>query len=423
MPRKKTRANGEGSLYQRSSDDMWVGSVTLEDGKRKYVYSKTQRGARTKLKELQAKIDAGLPITSGKGVTLGDWLRKEWVGKILPRRVKAARITQSTMNSYDDACRLHITPHLGHYEIGKLAPGHLRDWQTELETKPSQRKVRDADGVPQVVPLSGRAQAYALTVLKIALGDAMRDEVVTRNVAKLVEVPAQPSGGGRALTQEEVDAVFAEAAEDRYATVWVTILGLGLRRGEALALRWSWLDLEEGMASVGPSLQRVRVAALGRVDGKRTRLEVVEGKTAKSTAVIPIPPVVVQALEEHRAAQKVERSAARAWVDEGLVFTTTVGSPIEPRTLNRAWVELCERAGVAGARIHDLRHTAGTWLFEEGLELKDVQHALRHSRLQTTSEIYVHLSRKSQARTATVMDGALQRLTLPGARPPAEEPL
>ncbi|WP_433699073.1 tyrosine-type recombinase/integrase [Nocardiopsis sp. CA-288880] len=415
-PKRKARANGEGSLYQRSSDDMWVGSVTLPDGKRKPVYGKTQAKARAKLKELQAKIDAGLPITTGKGVTLAKWLTEEWVGRILPTRVKAEKISQNTMNSYADNVRLHIVPHIGHHEIGKLAPAHLRTWLEELAAKPSgrQKKPTKADPFPPVALLSGRAQAYAHTVLRIALNDAMREEIVTRNAVLLVDPPSGKSSRGRALTEEEVNAVFAAATEDRYATVWTTILGLGLRRGEALALRWSLLDLDQGLAEVGQSLQRVRDAAPGADGRRRGRLEVVKGKTEKSEATIPIPPVVVQALKDHRAAQEIERGDAEVWVDPDLVFTTGIGTPIEPRNLNRAWTALCERAGVKDARIHDLRHTAATWLYEEGMELKDIQHALRHSRLQTTSEVYTHFTKKTQARTATVMDGALKRLNLPG---------
>lgn len=413
-PKKKTRANGEGSLYQRSSDGMWVGSVTLENGKRKTVSAKTQTKARAKLKELQAKIDAGLPITSGKGVTLERWLTEEWVGKILPSRVKAGKIAQKTVSSYADTVRLHIVPHLGHHEIVKLAPAHLRAWLEELETKPSarQKKPTKANPNPPVATLSPRAQQYAHTILRNALNDAMREEIVTRNVATLVEPPSGKAMAGRALTQEEIDAVLSEAAGDRYAIVWVVILGLALRRGEALALLWSRLDLENGLADVGQSLQRVHDVEPGPDGRRRGRLVVVKGKTEKSVATIPIPPVVVEALKEHREAQRIERESAEVWVDEDLVFATGLGTPIEPRNLNRAWTALCERAGVKGARIHDLRHTAATWLFEEGMELKDIQHALRHSRLQTTSEIYTHHTKKTQARTATVMDGALKRLRL-----------
>lgn len=417
-PKKKTRANGEGSLYQRSSDDMWVGSVTLETGKRKFVYGKTQAKARTKLKELQAKIDAGLPITSGKGVTLGRWLTEEWVGKILPRRVKAEKISQNTANSYADNVRLHIVPHVGHYEIGKLAPAHLRGWLEVLETKPSgrQKKPTKADPDPPVALLSGRAQAYAHTVLRIALNDAMREEIVTRNVATLVDPPSGKATAGRALTQEEIDAVFAETVADRYAVVWTTILTLGLRRGEALALLWSGLDLEEGTADVGQSLQRVRDATSGEDGRRRGRLEVVKGKTDKSEATIEIPPVMVQAFKEHRTAQEIERRDAEVWVDEDLVFATGIGTPIEPRNLNRAWTALCKRAGVEDARIHDLRHTAATWLYEDGAELKDIQQALRHSRLATTSEVYTHFTKKTQSRTASTMDRAFRSRVLGGEK-------
>lgn len=408
--KRRVRANGEGSLYQRKSDGLWVGSVTLENGKRKTVSAKTQTKARTKLKELQAKIDTGKPITSGRGVTLEKWLTEEWVGRILPSKVRADKMTQNTANSYGDNVRLHIVPHLGHHEISKLAPAHLREWLEELATKPSgrQKKPTKANPNPPVKLLSARAQQYAHTVLKIAMEDAVREEIVTRNVATIVDPPSGKSTAGRALTEEEVTKVFAEAAGDRYATVWAVILGLGLRRGEALALLWSGVDLEKGTAEVGQSLQRVRDAAPGEDGRRRGRLMVVKGKTAGSETTVPIPPVTLEALKKHKATQAAERASAEVWVDEDLVFATGVGTPIEPRNLNRAWTAVCERAGVSDARIHDLRHTAASWLYEEGAELKDIQHALRHSRLATTSEVYTHMSPVTQARTVSVMDRALR---------------
>lgn len=418
-PKKKARANGEGSLYQRASDDMWVGSVTLPDGKRKPVYAKTQAKARAKLKELQAKIDAGLPITSGKGVTLARWLTEEWVGKILPQRVKAGRLAESTLVSYSDNVRLHLIPGLGHLEIGVLGPAHVRVWLGELQVKPPSRSPRrNADGVV-VTTLSPRMVAYCHAILRKALADAMRDEIVTRNVALLVEPPKGEGARGKSLTEEEASRLLEHAAGDRWADLWVTILGLALRKGEALALRWSTLDLEAGLAAVGPSLQRVR-AVEADANGRRPGvLKIVGGKTSASMATVQIPPFLLAVLLARKERVEEEREAADVWVEPDLVFTTRYGTPIEPRNVNRAWDVLCAKAGVEGARVHDLRHSAASWLFEGGSQMKDIQRALRHARLATTSEIYTHFSEKTQARTTAVMDAALRRLAgeTPGTAP------
>lgn len=401
MTRK--RANGEGTLYRRTSDGLWVGSVTLPTGKRKPVYSKTQAGARKKLKDLQAKIDAGLPITTGKGLTVEQYLVGEWLARTLPQRVAAGRLAERTLLSYSSNVRLHITPHLGYVELTALTPSHLRDWLLELQDKPSgrQKKATLDDPTPEPRVLSSRMVAYCHAILRTALSDAMRDELVPRNVASLVEPPTG-GGRGRALSPEETRQLFDTAAGDRWADVWMVLLGLALRRGEALALEWSRIDLEQGLADVGQSLQRIR-----------GELRIVRGKTARSHAVIQIPPLVLQVLRDRRERQASEIATAEYWANPELVFTTRYGTPIEPRNLNRAWESLCRKAGVENARPHDLRHTAATWLFEEGMDLKDIQHALRHSRLATTSEVYTHLTVTTQARTTAAMDGALRRVHRP----------
>jgi integrase len=390
---------------------MWVGSVTLPDGKRKAVYGKTQAKAREKLDKVKADVEAGRPITIGKGLTVERYLA-DWTTTTLPQRVAAGRMAQSTLTSYSDNVRLHINPHLGHVELAKLSPSHLRKWLLELQQKPAgrQRKPTEDDPEPEVVLLSPRMVAYCHAILRKALSDAMGDELVTRNVAMVVEPPAGKSNRGRPLTREQARDLLAAAAGDQWSDVWLVTLGLALRRGEALALRWSNLDLENGEAHVGPSLQRVRALKADENGRRKGTLQVVKGKTEDSTATIPIPPVVLKVLRERKERQAAEIEQAPAWVDPDLVFTTRAGTPIEPRNVNRAWSALCRRVGVEGARVHSLRHSAATWLYEEGVEMKDIQHALRHSRLATTSEIYAHLTKRTQARAAAAMDGALSSL-------------
>lgn len=399
MPPRK-RANGEGSLYKRASDGLWVGSVTLPNGRRKYVSSKTQKGAREKLKQLRADLAAGRPVTTGRGLSLGEYLTTEWIARTLPQRVAAGRLAQRTLASYEANVRLHIVPHLGHVVLTQLSPGHLRDWLVELQDKPSGNQPRPTRENPNPAPrlLSDRMVAYCHAILRKALSDAMADELVTRNVATLVE-PPHGQGRGRALTAEETSRLLEAAAGDRWADLWVVILGMALRRGEALALEWSRIDLDRGLADVGPSLQRI--------DGK---LRIMRGKTARSHATVAVPPLVVQVLRDRYRRQQEEIRQAEFWQNPNLVFATRYGTLVEPRNANRAWEALCRKAGVANARIHDLRHTAATWLYEAGAELKDIQRALRHSRLATTSEIYTHFTEETVARTTAAMDGALRRL-------------
>lgn len=95
-----------------------------------------------------------------------------------------------------------------------------------------------------------------------------------------------------------------------------------------------------------------------------------------------------------------------------MVFTTSVGTALEPRNVSRAWAAICVAAGVPVVRVHDMRHTAASLLLEQGVELKVVQQLLRHSRLSTTADIYAHVSKKMERAAADKMDEIL--LGLPG---------
>ncbi|MBN6058323.1 site-specific integrase, partial [Nonomuraea sp. RK-328] len=412
--KKRGRGNGEGSFYQRG-DGMWIGAVTLPGGERKTVSSKSKDKAREEWRKLLRQVEEGKPITSGRGVTLERYLH-QWVSLTLAQRVAAGKMAESTWISYSDNIRLHITPHIGGEPLTKLTPARLRAWLLELQRKPAARQKKPVKGEepPPVVLLSDRTVNYCHAILRAALNDAFKDELIGRNVAMLVEPPSGKSKRGTALTGEEADRLFAAAQNHRLGVLWLTILGLGLRRGEALSLRWEHIDLENAVIKVGPSLQRLRGDLDPETGRRRGRLAVVSAKTEGSDATLAIPRAVVTLLRQHKVEQAAERLAATVWADPGLVFTTSVGTPIEPRNANRAWNALCDEVAITRpdgkrVRIHDLRHTAATWLHGQGVDMKTIQGTLRHSRLATTSEIYTHLTEEVQRRAADSMDGALPR--------------
>jgi len=120
-----------------------------------------------------------------------------------------------------------------------------------------------------------------------------------------------------------------------------------------------------------------------------------------------------EALRAHRAAQVQERLASRAWADQTLVFTTSIGTPLEPRNVLRSFHGLCDRAEVRRVRIHDLRHAAASFLLLQGVDLRVVMGTLGHSRLATTSDLYTHLLEPVQRAAADRMDDLLRQVTPP----------
>jgi integrase len=153
-----------------------------------------------------------------------------------------------------------------------------------------------------------------------------------------------------------------------------------LRRGELLALQWEDVDLGSRQLHVRRALQRV--------GGK---LQMVEPKTGSSLRTVVLPKLAVRYLREHRKRQNAERLAlGDAWREHGLVFASSVGTPIEPRNVNRRWNELRAKAGLDWLRLHDLRHGCASFLLAQGVPARAIMEVLGHSEIGVTMNTYAH---------------------------------
>jgi integrase len=197
----------------------------------------------------------------------------------------------------------------------------------------------------------------------------------------------------------DVNKLLLSADGLRYRNVLVLIAATGLRRGEALALRWSDVDPERAVLVVR--------GTLGRVGG---RLLITEPKTDRSRRTLPISLALVTMLQAHRADQEAERIAARdKWQDHGLVFASELGTPVDPRNILRTIQIAAQRAGMSDIGVHTLRHSAAVAWLESGVHIKAVADLLGHSSIAITGDIYGHTS-DNAARAA--VEGLAGRLGL-----------
>ena len=172
-----------------------------------------------------------------------------------------------------------------------------------------------------------------------------------------------------------------------------------MRRGEILGLYWDDLTLGDD-----PPRLRVR-RTLQRIDGK---LVTSEPKSAKSRRTITLPELAKTAMQRHRVSQAEERLAAGdLWVDDGYVFATQLGHPVEPGNFYRSWRLLLDRVGLDRRPLHDTRHTAASLMLSSGVPLKAVQETLGHSTIRITADTYGHLMPEDADRVAHVIDKAL----------------
>lgn len=414
MSRKpRTRANREGRVWQRT-DGRWCARAYPPDegAKPVYVYGRSREEAKDKRTERERELADGT-LTGKRDATVGQFFEKEWLAKTLPQQMRAGHLAQSTLASYTDNARKHILPDLGGIPIRKLSVSRVRTWMDDLSRKPSgrpRRKLRKGEKtLPPPPLLSPRTIAYCHAILRRALSDAMRDEVVARNVATLVQPPKAEDTEREPLTLAETAALLEASSQDTLWCYWLTVLTLGLRRGEGLGLRWADIDFENKTAKLSVTVQRVRGE-----DGKG-RLVTKDLKTKASKAAVAAGDGLLDAWREHQREQRRTRMRAQAWLGSGLVFTTSVGTALEPRNVNRAWDAVCDRAGVRRVHIHDLRHAFGTYLAKEGHHPKEIQAALRHSRMATT-EIYVHALKETPRGPADTMDALVTSLRQAGRK-------
>ncbi|HYN10938.1 MAG TPA: site-specific integrase [Vicinamibacterales bacterium] len=159
------------------------------------------------------------------------------------------------------------------------------------------------------------------------------------------------------------------------------------------------MPLEESLRGV-----RQRLASV------KTSIQMVEPKSARSRRTIALPEVTVATLRAHRREQLESRLAAGSeWRDAGLVFTTSIGTPIEQSNLSKSFKALLKDAGLPPIRLHDLRHTAATLLLTQGVSPRVIMETLGHSQISLTMNTYSHVLPELQREAAAKMDAALGR--------------
>ncbi|UFN94272.1 tyrosine-type recombinase/integrase [Micromonospora aurantiaca] len=411
MPRQPTprqparrNPNGEGSIYQRASDGRWAGQayVITTDGtrKRKFVYGATWEEAHTKLVELKSRSQRGIPVPD-RAWKLADYL-PYWL---------AAYVTDlkpTTARGYESAVRLHLIPALGTKRLDGLQVQHVKAFMDDFRRKclcctngldkirPADRRCCSVGRCCQRYP-SARQIQFVHAVLRNALQHAMREELVSRNVAKLVRVPSPRYKVGKGLSVDQVRKILAVSSGHRLHVLYVVAATMGLRRGELVGLRWSDVNLDEGTLRVQQTVQRVAGT-----------LHILDAKTEDSEAVLPLPEVTWLSLMEHQERQQAERAGlAEVWEDHDLVFPSERGTPMEPTNLSRSFARLRETAGLPGVRLHDLRHTVVSLLMELGVPPHVVQAIARHADVKVTLKVYAHANLDAMRQALGKLDGRL----------------
>ncbi len=372
----KKRGNGEGSITKRR-DGRWMARYTVHTSKgpkRKHIYGRTRQEVAEKLSKAVSDRVGGL-VFDGDHETLEAYLQ-QWIDEVLRGTVK-----QSTLENYAYIARLHIIPELGRVRLKALKSRDARRlYREKLEAGLSPRTV-------QIIH----------TVLRKALQQAVRDDVLPRNVCDAVTAPRQTKKEMQPLTPEQAKRLLENVHEDRLRALYILAVTAGLREGELLGLRWEDVDLERKLLQVRRQLTRTS-------DG----LSFTAPKRGKAR-VVRLTDMAIAALKAHREAQNEEQARAGSlWEETSLVFTSTIGTPVDVGNLTyRSFRPLLKRTNLPQIRFHDLRHTCATLLLSKGTHPKIVQEMLGHANISMTMDTYSHVLPDMQEKAVSAMDDAL----------------
>ncbi len=309
------------------------------DGRRAQRTSthRTLKEARAAVARIRSQVDTGIYVTPAK-VTVSSYLDGWLAGK---RNLKP-----SSRSGYAHALK-PVTRRIGQHRIEQV------------------RKA-DVDVIVSDMLAGERSGATVVKTLVIfgqALDDAVRQGLLARNVAALVERPRRVKPPMRRWTEREVKTFLEAVSKHRLHAAWRLSL-YGLRRGEVVGLRWSRVDLDSRTVSVEQS----RTA----IDGGREVVDV--PKSAESVRTLPLDDALVSALRALRTRQTEERLAAGPAYDgsSGLVVVDELGQPWRPELYSDTFARPAASAGVPAIRLHDCRHTALSIMVDRGVPVSVV---------------------------------------------------
>lgn len=336
----------------------------------------TRKEAAKALRDALSEVGRGVHVVPSK-LTLGDYLAGTW----LP----ALRLRPSTTASYRKNVRLHVVPHLGSLPLASVTGQKLTALYRRLETS---GRVDGEGG------LSARTVRYVHTIVHRALRDAVEDGLLAVNPADRAKPPTAAQAKSPELhywTPGQLAAFlgWARDDEDDLLVAWQLLAATGMRRGEALALRWRDVDMAAATVAIR------RSAVLVKHHGEGETIEIGPPKSGKAR-VVDVDPRTVAVLRAHRA--KLAELDLRLARDDALALPGNDGGVRHPERFSRTFLARVRRAqGTLGAdavpsiRLHDVRHTHATALLLAGVHPKVVQERLGHANISITLDTYSHV--------------------------------
>lgn len=399
----KARANGEGTIFQRKSDNLWVGRLPMgynPDGSVKYrqFTGKKQGDVREKMDKVKTEVRTNTYVEPNK-ITVGEWL-DTWLTVTMKTAIK-----ETTYLSYEVMIRKHIKPVLGGYKLSQLQTSDIQKLYNE--------KMEGGRADKKKGGLSPRTVRYIHQVIHGALKQAVNEKIIQVNVADHVKLPKNPKKEMKYLDIAAVEKFLNVAKNNghysHYYAAYFLELYSGLRRGELLGIRWKDIDLKEGVITVSQQLVKVGNKHIIR-----------ELKTESSqNRTISIPDEVINVIKEHKKKQEQHLKdlgfndlKIAEHFKNGLTFVNEIGTGfIQPRNFTRSFKGVLKTAKLETVRFHDMRHTFALISLQAGTDIKTLQSDLGHESIETTLDKYGHVNPEMKRDAANRRSGLLRAAT------------
>lgn len=364
-------------------------------------------------------------------------------------KAKKPVLRPTTHTSYSQQVRQYLIPHLGHYRLDKLRAVHVRAAFEKIAEEAeeiaannaarhavlaaSKKAWRDHNATAAHTaretlatmpgfrrPVRAASIQRIRAALRSALTDAVNEQLITVNVAKLVQLPSGKPPRPKVWTDARVEqwrktgvtpypvmvwtaeqtaAFLDRAARHRLFSLFLISAHCGLRRGEVCGLRWQDVDLKAGAIDVSQQIVQI---------GYDTAVGDTKSEAGQRNLILATP--VTKALKHHHTAQRHEaEECGDAWLDTGLVFTGRDGSPLHPARVTDLFARLAREAGLPPIRLHDLRHGTATHALSAGVEMKVVSEMLGHSTTAITADLYTSVVDEAKRHAANAIAAQLRR--------------
>jgi len=338
-----------------------------ETGKRRQQWVTvrgTKKEAERRLSELLNQLDTGT-FVKPRRIAVGEYLQ-QWLADYAE-----LHCSPKTIESYRQVINSHLMPEIGSIKLVELEARHL---QTMFAKKKESG-------------LSARTVRYLYSLMSQVLRYAVRQGVLNRNVAQNTEPPKMEHRELNTIRPEQITIFLEAARETPHYALFYLLLHTGLRRGEALALKWKNVDM--GMASLGVQAYLSVTLSLSKVAGK---IYIREPKTSSGRRRVALPPSLTLVLQQHRLKQQeVFRLLGKTLTDEDYVFCHHDGTPLDPSTVSHSFAHALRKAGLPPMPLHGLRHSHATLLLQAGTHPRVVMERLGHSSIRVTLDTYSHV--------------------------------